>query len=143
MSVIITSTTEIHIDLSRVKTQLQSDELWKEAANTWHTAYYDYVPHDTNMLRNNVEVKPKEIEHESPYSRYIYRGNLYVDPKYKKGGFTADGSVFWSRPGVRKKKTGTALVMKNGCAKWDVKAKQDKKDLLVVRSMQEWIEKNI
>lgn len=119
MSVIITSTTEIHIDLSKVKKQLQSDELWKKAANAWHTAYYDYVPHDTNMLRNNVEVKPKEIEHESPYSAWIYNGiNTKAKPR---------------RP----------LILKNGCAKWDVKAKQDKKDLLVVRSMQEWIEKNI
>mgnify|MGYP004653755657 FL=1 len=137
------STVEVKINMSAIKAVIKSDELWKFAANEWHKAYFDYVPHDTDMLRNNVKIKPKEIEHESPYSRYIYRGNLYVDPKYKKGGFTADGSVFWSRPGVRKKKAGTALVMKNGCAKWDVKAKQDKKDLLVVRSMQEWIKKNI
>lgn len=113
------STVEVKIDMSAIKAVIKSDELWKFAANEWHKAYFDYVPHDTNMLRNNVEVKPKEIEHESPYSAWIYNGiNTKAKPR---------------RP----------LILKNGCAKWDVKAKQDKKDLLVVRSMQEWIKKNI
>lgn len=137
------SVVHIDIDMSKVKSVLDSDELWKFAAKEWHKAYYDYVPHESNLLRNKVDVRPKEIEHQASYSHFIYEGIMYADPKYKVGGFTSDGSVFWSRPGVKKVKTYRPLIMKNGCEQWDVKAKQDKKDLLVVESMQEWIKRNI
>ncbi|MDY3928804.1 MAG: hypothetical protein SOZ34_05505 [Clostridia bacterium] len=42
--------------------------------------------------------------------------------------------------GTRK---GRTLHMKNGTRLWDVKAQQDKKDLLVVQSMQNWIDRNL
>lgn len=140
MNVSVTS----KIDLTPAMKKIQSDEFWKFAANEWWRAYYDYVPHDTNNLRQNVTIKPKTITHNVPYAAFIYMGVLMIDPKYKVGGFTADGGITWfSRPSVKKVVSGKTLHMKNGTRLWDEKAKQEKKDLLVIKSMQRWIERNL
>lgn len=132
------------ISIDPTMRKLNSDELWKFGAHEWWRLYYDYVPHDTGQLRNNVQIRPKEIEHREPYSRYIYYGTLMVDPEFDVGGFTNDGGISWfSRPGVKKRNSGRALHLKNGSREWDKKAKQDKKDELLARSMQAWIDKNL
>ena len=137
-------TVESKIDLTPAMKKIQSDEFWIFAASQWHRAYYDYVPHDTNNLRQNVTIKPKTIIHNVPYAAFIYRGELMIDPKYKVGGFTGDGGITWfSRPGVKKVVSGKQLRMKNGTRLWDEKAKQEKKDLLLIRSMQNWIDRNL
>ena len=140
MNVTVTS----KIDFSEAMKKIESDEFWKFAAHEWWRCYYDIVPHDTNNLRNQVKVKPKEIEHFAPYAAYIYFGMKMVDPKYKVGGFTNDNGVtWWSRPGIKKVTTGMPLKLKNGSKEWDKKAKQEKKDLILIRSMQKWIDQNL
>lgn len=132
------------IDFNAAMQKIESDEFWEYAAREWWRAYYDYVPHDTNTLRQRVEIKPKTITHIAPYAAVIYNGVLMVDPKYGVGGFTGDGGVTWfSRPGVKKVASGRMLHMRNGTRLWDEKAKQEKKDLLLVRSMQKWIDRNL
>lgn len=132
------------IDFSAAMRKIQSNDFWKFAAHEWWRLYYDYVPHDTNNLRNKVRIKPKEIEHSAPYANFIYRGALMADPKFNVGGFTGDGGITWfSRPGIKKVKTNRMLKMKNGTRLWDEKAKQEKKDLLLIKSMQKWIDKNL
>ena len=108
-------TVESKIDLTPAMKKIQSDEFWKEAATEWWKAYYDYVPYDTNNLRKNVTIKPKEIKHNVVYASTIYFG----------------------------KRKGRLLHMKNGTRLWDEKAKQEKKDLLLIRSMQNWIDRNL
>lgn len=135
---------ETKLNIKPTLKKLESDEFWKFGAHEWWRLYYDYVPHDTGQLRNNVKIKPKEIEHLEPYSRFIYFGALMVDPKLNVGGLTSDGGITWfSRPGVKKKQSGRMLHLKNGSREWDKKAKQDKKDELLARSMQNWIDKNL
>ncbi len=135
---------KLKLDFSKVNQTLKSDELWKFAATEWWRAYYDYVPHDTNRLRQSVHIRPKEIEHYAPYSLVIYKGIIMVDPQYKVGGFPINGGVDWfSRRGIKKVASGRQMKLKNGSRLWDVKARQDKKDLIVVKSMQGWIEKNL
>ena len=132
------------INIKAAMKKIESDEFWKFSAKEWWRIYYDYVPHDTNILRQKVEIKPKTITHIAPYSKFIYRGVLMVDPKYKVGGFTGDGGITWfSRPGVKKVASGRKLHMRNGTRLWDERAKQEKKDLLLIKSMQKWIDKNL
>lgn len=132
------------IDFSKAKSLIESDEFWKYAAHEWWRLYWDYVPHDTDSLRNKVKIRPKEIEHYMPYARFIYRGVLFVDPKFHVGGFTNNGGIDWfSRRGVKKEETKRSLRMRNGTRLWDEKAKQEKKDLLLAQSMQKWIDRNL
>lgn len=132
------------IDFTPAMKKIESDQFWKYAAHEWWRIYYDYVPHDSDNLRNKVKIRPKEIEHYMPYARFIYRGVVWVDPKYAVGGFTGDGGVTWfSRPGVKKVASGRMLQMRNGTRLWDEKAIQEKKDLLLIKSMQKWIDRNL
>lgn len=135
---------DIKINLSPAMKEINSDEFWLFGAHEWHRIYSDYVPHNTGMLRDKVTYRPKEIEHFMPYAQFIYHGIVMVDPKFGVGGFTNDGGVSWfSRPGVKKINSGRPLNLKNGSKEWDKKAKQDKKDLILIRSMQSWIDRNL
>lgn len=123
--------------------KLHSDQLWLFAAKEWWRCYYDYVPHDTGNLRNQAKFKPKEIEHYAPYAAFIYFGMKMIDPKYRCSGFTGDGIHWWSRPGVKKIRSEQSLKLKNGSRRWDERAKQEKKNLVLNRSVQNWIEQNL
>lgn len=131
------------IDLTPAIKKIESDEFWLFGAKEWQRLLFDYIPHNTGQLRQNVTYVPKTITYKSPYAAYIYYGNKMVDPQFNVGGFTNDGVTWWSRPGVRKKQTSERLNLKNGSRLWDKKAIQDKKDLLLVRSMQNWINRNL
>ena len=104
------------INLSPALKKIESDEFWKFSAEEWWRLYYDYVPHDKNRLRQDVKIKPKQIEHFVPYASYIYYG-------LKQGG--------------------GMLKLKNGSRLWDQKAISEKKDLLLISSMQKWINQNL
>ena len=137
-------TVESKIDFTPAMRKIESKTFWLYAAKEWQRVLYDYIPHDTNQLRQNVEYKPKEIHYRVPYAAYIYFGVKMVDPKYGVGGFTNDGGETWfSRKGVKKKRTNIPLKMKNGTRLWDKKAIQDKKDRILIRSMQNWIDRNL
>lgn len=137
-------TVESKIDFTPAMRKIESDEFWKDAAHEWWRLYMDYVPRDTTHLQKKVHIRPKEIEHYMDYAAYIYFGVKMVDPKYGVGGFTNDGGETWfSRKGVKKKRTNIPLKMKNGTRFWDKKAIQDKKDRILIRSMQNWIDRNL
>lgn len=131
------------INVSPATKLIKSDKLWLFSAKEWQRVMYNDIPHDTNGLRQRVSYKPKEIHYKSPHSFYIYFGMKMVDPKYKVGGFTYDGVVWWSRPGVRKVVTGEKLKLKNGSRLWDKKAISEKKNLILIRSMQNYIDRNL
>lgn len=42
------------------------------AASEWHRLYLPYVPFDTGILANQVNITPWEIEHTAPYAQYQY-----------------------------------------------------------------------
>lgn len=136
-------TVENRINLKPAYNLVESDKFWLFSAKEWQRVLYDYIPHDTNQLRQNVSYMPKEIHYKTPYSNYIYYGMKMVDPKYKVGGFTKDGVTWWSRPGVKKVETSKPLNLKNGSRLWDKKAVSEKKDLILIRSMQNYIDKNL
>lgn len=136
-------TVENRISLKPVYNLIESDKFWTFGAKEWQRVLYDYIPHDTGRLRQNVLYKPKEIHYKALYSNFIYYGMKMVDPKYRVGGFTKDGIIWWSRPGVRKIKTSKPLNLKNGSRLWDKKAISEKKDLILIRSMQNYIDKNL
>lgn len=139
-------TVESKIDFTPAMRKIESKTFWLYAAKEWHRIYSDYVPWETTNLRNKVHIRPKEIEHYMDYAAYIYFGVKMVDPKYGVGGFTNDGGETWfSRRGVRKVPTNIPLKMKTpGTTRlWDKKAIQDKKDRILIRSMQNWIDRNL
>lgn len=135
---------EDRIDLTPAMKLIESDAFWLFGAKEWQRVLYDYIPHNTNLLRQNVGYQPKKIIYKAPHSNFIYFGMKMVDPMYKVGGFTNDGGITWySRPGVKKVITSTPLRMKNGSRLWDEKAMSEKKDLILIRSMQNYINKNL
>lgn len=72
-----------------------------------------YVPADDLVLSRNVYITADDncghITYNSPYAHYQYEGELYVDPKTRKGAFTDGEGRFWSRPGVAKVPGGRKL----------------------------------
>ena len=131
------------INLTPAMRLIESDAFWLYGAKEWQRAMYDIIPHDSNQLRQNVTYRPKEIEYNAPHSKFIYYGEKLIDPQYKVGGFTYDGVTWWSRPGVKKVPSGQMLKLKNGSRLWDKKAISEKKDLILIRSMQNYIDQRL
>lgn len=145
------------IDISVPLRQVESDAFWLFAAKEWNRLISPYVPRREGQLMQNVEIKPKSITYKGPYKEpykksyaaYQYYGELYVDPKYGKGGFTSDGGkTFWSRPGVKKVPSGRYMKLRTNknlkaSREWDKAAIKDKQDLLLAQSMQKWIDRNL
>lgn len=69
-----------------------------------------YVPRDTGMLSQLKVIGDDYIEYRSPYAHYQYIGELYVDPKTKKGSFFSEGYGHWSRPNTSKIPSGKKLT---------------------------------
>lgn len=139
----ITVTTESRTNIKGAMSNLLSYDLGLFMAKEMYRAYKDEVPHNTGVLRDKVKIRPREVMHISPYSAYIYKGEKMVDPKYGKGGFTADGIKFWSRKGIKKKLSGEELHMKNGSKEWDKEAWRKGKMEVLTNSIQNWIDNNI
>lgn len=141
-------TVKSEIDFSAAIRKIESDEFWEFGAEEWDRIISPYVPRRTGHLMSNVEYKPKSITYKAPYSAYQYFGRVYVDPKYGVSGFTNDGTVWWSRKNVKKVPSSRELqyrhnVNRKASKEWDKKAISEKKDLLLIQSMQKWIERNL
>lgn len=54
---------------------MTADDFWTFAANEWHRLISKYTPKDTGTLMNNVTIKPKQIEYNSPYAMHVYHGD--------------------------------------------------------------------
>lgn len=90
--------------------------------NTCYRYMGQFVPGGIKgLLNQNVDIDTDKITYKSPYARYQYHGELYVDPFLKIGGFPirggkisfnpSDGIVegFVSRKGVSKIASGKPL----------------------------------
>lgn len=60
-----------------------------------------YVPKDTGLLSENVDVGNNKITYESPYARYHYHGKKMVMENGKSAFYSPDYG-FWSAPGKSK-----------------------------------------
>lgn len=67
-----------------------------------------YVPKDTGILSENVDVGKNHITYESPYARYQYNGKKMV-MENGKGAYYRPDYGFWSARGKSKKLTTEAL----------------------------------
>lgn len=135
-------------NFSKAIKKTEGSDFMLYAAREWHRLIEDWVPKKTGRLNSDAELKPGKIIYRAPYASYIYRGYLFVDPVYKVGGFTGDGKSFWSRRGVKKTPTAKKLdysknINPKASCRWDQKAISEKQDLLLIRSMQKWIDRNI
>lgn len=72
-----------------------------------------YIPMDTGTLAGaftKTKIGSGEIIQSTPYARYLYYGELYVDPITMKGAFhDKETGRFWSRPNTQKIPSGRPL----------------------------------
>lgn len=141
-------TVRSEIDFSAAIRKIESSGFWEFGAKEWERQIRPYVPRRTGHLMSNVEFKPKTITYKEPYSAYQYFGRVYVDPKFNAGGFTKDGATFRSRKNVKKAPSDRQLQYRHNMnpkatKEWDKKAISEKKDLLLISSMQAWIDRNL
>ena len=118
----ITLTVENKIKVNEALGPVRSDKLWTYAATQWHRLYKDWVPMDQGLLYQNVQIRPKEIIHLSPYAHYMYEGIVYGPniPISENGVITG----FFSPRNRPKSPTGRKLKFSRqqhpkACAKWD------------------------
>lgn len=83
-----------------------------------------YMPMDTGEMITNMysatKVGSGEINVNTPYAHYQHEGELYVDPKYKKGAFHDPISGrYWSKKGVKKISSGKKLNYHGGANRGD------------------------
>lgn len=139
---------DIKINYNEIMKKVGGDDLGTFASHEWKRIITPYTPHKTGNLERNVEYRPWEFIYLSPYSFYVYAGSLFVDPKYKVGGFTKDGITYFSRPGVKKINSGKPLNYSKehnpkATKEWDKAAIRDKQDKKLARAMQGWVDRNI
>ena len=65
-----------NIDIPAHMKPIREPAFWKYAASEWHRLYEPYVPMQTGMLKDTVDIRPNEIEHTVPYARYQYEGHF-------------------------------------------------------------------
>ncbi len=134
-------------DLKRIASEVEGDKVGRFASKEWHRLLKPFVPQRTKQLVNNVTYEPWEYTHNVPYAGYIYRGEKYVDPEYKKGGFT-NGNIWWSRKGVTKMPSGQDLNFRKDMAKyaskeWDKAGTNAGKDKDLAQSIENYIKQTI
>lgn len=70
--------TEVEVDFRGLRSKAENDEgFWRYAALQWWELYRKYVPMDTGMLTDNVQIRAKEIEHTQPYAHRLYEGTNF------------------------------------------------------------------
>ena len=98
-----------------------------------------YVPKDTRLLSENVDVRKNHITYESPYAQYQYYGKKMVMENGKSAYYSPDYG-FWSKPGGTKTLTNQDLVYHTPGtgAYWDKRmVSAEMKD--VVKEVQEYV----
>lgn len=84
-----------------------------------------YIPASSGNLRSSGKVYGNTIVWNPPYARIVYFGHVYVDPKYKKGGFVKKQTgEFRSRPGIKKVRTNRKFNIRRGTDGWFYEAKK-------------------
>lgn len=142
-------TTSVKLDIKPAMKILGGDRLGIEAAHEWHGYITPYTPHREGLLERDVTYRPWEFEYNQDYSAYMYNGFVYIDPKFKAGGFPVDGGTkFVSRFGVKKIKSNKEFkYLKDphlkACKEWDKAAIRDGKDKELAETIQDYINKNL
>lgn len=94
---------KVTLNMPRILNKVENDQFGIFLIREWKRLINPYTPRRDGQLERNVAYRPFEMTYNEPYSGYMYRGILYVDPVYRVGGFTNDGGITWySRPGVKK-----------------------------------------
>lgn len=101
---------KITLNMPKILNKVENDSFGLFLAKEWHRLITPHTPHREGNLERLVEYQPFAITYKSEYSQYMYYGEIYVDPKYKAGGFTNDGGITWfSRKDVKKVPSGQML----------------------------------
>lgn len=100
-----------------------------------------FVPGGVNShLNTNVDLQVDKVIYQGLDSHYLYQGDKYIDPKYKKGAFYSPDYGYWSRPGITKIKSGENLQYHTPGtgAQWDKRMWTSKGDE-VVKEVQDYV----
>lgn len=118
------------VNISKHMSKVQSDKFWEFAATEWWKLITPHAPMQSGNLSENVTIRPKEIEYNSPHAHYQYTG-LVMGPNFYDPDFG-----FWSPPGQKKEYTGGALNYSKAkhplaSKEWDKAAAPTKKPDLI------------
>ena len=93
----------------------------------------NYTPFNSGALKNTVQMSKDgtAIIYNVPYARYLWYGQLMVDPITGKGAFYKEGYGFWSRPNTKKVLTDIPLNYQGSPlrgSRWAERCFNDNKD---------------
>ena len=112
------SVADVQVNVNGIVSKAKNDRaFWTFAASEWHKLYEPYVPMDQGELQSKVVIRPKEIEHTTPYAHYQYMGIVY-GPNYP---IVENGKIVGYYSKGPKKPTGKKIQYKRpkASAKWD------------------------
>ncbi len=100
----IDSTVDVKLNMPRILNKVENDTFGKFLAKEWARLIDPYVPSSPEaQLREHITYpKPFLLRYDQPYSRYMYYGEIYVDPITKASGFIGEDGQWKSRYGVKK-----------------------------------------
>lgn len=88
------------IPISQIKANLGIEphgKVQKFFTNTCARHMDKYIPKDTGMLRNNIDIQADGITYQSPYAHYQYKGER-EDGSHKVKNYTTPGTgSYWDR----------------------------------------------
>ena len=115
---------KVNINNDKVKSKVTNYQFGKFAAESWKKLIDPYTPRKTGELIRNVRYLPFAIHYKTIYSGYVYNGEVYIDPKFKVGGFYSNTYGWYSRPNVKKIPSGRKMQFTSAMATdhWDIKA---------------------
>lgn len=137
---------KVELNMPQILDKVQNDQFGYFLIGEWTRDIQLFTPKRDGNLERNVIFKPFQVTYVEPYSGYMYRGIVYVDPIYKVGGFTNNGGItYWSRPGVQKvpsEKRFNYRTDKNPFATdhWDQKAEQAGQKEKLIQAANEYLE---
>lgn len=109
MIMVLTTKVEVNIPsiVKKVENILNDEELLLSIHNLFAKMCDPYVPMDTGVLSQTIEVTPQYVSYNTPYAHYMYEGEIY-GPNYP---ITEKGQVvgFFSEPGKEKSPTGRMM----------------------------------
>lgn len=124
------SSVKVELNIPKIVDKVTNDRFGTFLAKEWKRLINPFTPHRFGKLEETVTYRPFEIEYMQDYARYMYYGEVYVDPIFNASGFTNDGGITWrSRKNVKKIPSGRrfnylADPNKHATDHWDQAAEQ-------------------
>lgn len=104
---------DVHIntnELAKKFEALRDDESMYEVHNLFAKMMNDYVPMDTGVLSQTVDINisSSSVRYATPYAHYMYVGEVYGPniPEFDENGIIVG---WWSPPGKKKHPTGRPI----------------------------------